>query len=195
MNEPEKKQWNPAAVQAQAALSSFREGSDVQDTARAKSAPRREISLDDFAGTKRDVDESKDYLYVPKEIIPDGIVVEWKRWAIFNKPDRKHAADIQRGGWKPIPSDAAGFGDHFSSFINGDLIENEGLVLCYRPKTMSDAARVEEARKAGSLVQDKMAEMGMTSEHKDIPGKRFKLERGFEERVPGGNPDAVSVPE
>lgn len=159
------------------------------------SVPRKAISLGDFNNVKRDVDESKDYLYVPKELIPDGIVVEWKRTSVLNKPDPKHAAEIYRAGWRPIPSNSTGFAEHFASFIKSDVIEYEGLVLHYRPKSMSDAAKKEEDRKAGALVQDKMEEIGLTTSEKDMPGKRYKLERGYEERLPGGNPAAVSVPE
>lgn len=157
--------------------------------------PRKAISLGDFAGIKRDVDEGKDHLYVPKELIPDGIAIEWKRQSVLNKEDKKHRAEVWRAGWRYLPSNSEGFADHFASFVTGDIFEYEGLVLMYRPKTMSDAAKKEEARKAGSLVQDKMAEMGMASEYTDIPGKRFTLNRGFEEKLPGGNPAAVTVPE
>lgn len=157
--------------------------------------PRKAISLGDFEKVKRDVDEDKDYLFIPKELIPDGIAIEWKRRAVLNKDDKKHQAETYRAGWRHIPSDSEGFSTHFASFITGDIFEYEGLVLMYRPQAMSDAARKEEKRKAGALVEDKMAEMGMTSEHKDIPGRRFQLSRGYEEKLPGGNPAAVEVPE
>lgn len=157
--------------------------------------PRKAISLGDFSNVKRDVDESKDYLYIPENLKPDGIALEWKRHSVLNKEDKKHRAEVYRAGWRYVPSTSEGFAEHFASFVAGDIFEYEGLVLMYRPQTMSDAAKKEEARKAGALVQDKMEEMGMTSEHKDIPGKRFTLNRGFEEKLPGGNPAAVSVPE
>ena len=103
--------------------------------------------------------------------------------------------EVYRAGWRELPSNSAGFAEHFAAFVTGSIFEYEGLVLMYRPQTMSDAAKKEEARKAGSLVQDKMEEMGMASPNKDIPAKRFQLERGFEEKLPGGNPAAVAVPE
>lgn len=189
----EKAAWNPSPVPAPVVN---RERSDIAASPPVgASVPRKAISVGDFAGVKRDVDEGKDYLYVPKELIPEGIAIEWKRSKFLNKPDPKHSAEIYRAGWRPIPSDAEGFAEHFASFIAGSVFEYEGLILCYRPKSMSEAAKKEEQRKAGALVQDKMAEMGMTSPEKDIPGKRFKLERGFEEKLPGGNPAAVTVPE
>lgn len=193
----QKEKWNPSPVQLQAkeALSVHRGQPEVQPVAETASVPRKAISLGDFSGVKRDVDEAKDYLYVPKELIPDGISIEWKRVAVLNKPDPKHMAETHRAGWRYVPSDSAGFAEHFASFKKGDIFEYEGLALMYRPLTMTKEALENEKRKAGAVVQDKFAEMGMTSPEKDIPGKRFKLERGFEERLPGGNPAAVEVPE
>lgn len=195
----ETKPWNPTQMQAADALSVHR-GSDgpsmpVIASASGASVPRKAISLGDFTGIKRDVDEGRDYLHVPKELIPDGIAIEWKRDKMLNMDDKQHRAEVWRAGWRHIPSDSAGFKEHFFSFITGDIFEYQGLVLMYRPLTMSEQAKKEEARKAGAVVEDKFAEIGMTSSNKDIPGKRFKLERGFEEKLPGGNPAAVAVPE
>ncbi len=190
------KPWSTQATQAPEAISVQRQKEDeTKVVAPTQSVPRKAISLADFAGIKRDVDESKDHLFVPKELKPDGIAIEWKRYSVLNKEDKKHRAEVWRAGWRFIPSSSDGFKEHFASFIAGDIFEYEGLALMYRPQTMSDTAKKEEARKAGALVQDKMAEIGMTSDHKDIPGKRFQLERGFEEKLPGGNPAAVAVPE
>jgi len=167
----------------------------VIPVAATASVPRKAISLGDFEGVKRDADEGKDYLYVPKELIPDGIAIEWKRYSVHNQDDKQHRAEVWRAGWRYVPSNSTGFAEHFFSFITGDIFEYQGLTLMYRPKTMSDAAKKEEDRKAGALVEDKMAEMGYTSKEKDIPGKHFKLERGFEDKLPGGNPDAIAVPD
>ena len=166
-------------------------------TSEGPAVPRRKVSIADFAGIKRDSDEAKDNLFVPPEIIPNDIVVEWKRMATYNKEDKAHMAELRRKGWRAVPSDAEGFADHFQSFISpgSDIIEFEGMILMMRPKYMSDAARKEQTKKASSLVIDKMDEMGMTSKHKDIPGKKFALDRGFEERLDGGNPAAIKVPE
>lgn len=192
-----KKPWSQQADQKPEAMAVHREQSDAnrEIVAEGKSVPRKAISLGDFDGIKRDVDEGKDHLFIPEHLKPDGIALEWKRHSVLNKEDKKHRAEVWRAGWRYVPSNSEGFAEHFASFIAGDIFEYEGLVLMYRPKTMSDTAKKEEARKAGALVQDKMEEMGMTSEYRDIPGKKFKLERGFEEKVPGGNPAAISVPE
>jgi hypothetical protein len=157
--------------------------------------PRKAISVADFASVKREVDEAKDMLFVPESLKQKDIAIEWKRVSVLNKEDKKHRAEVYRAGWRFVPSNSVGFAEHFASFIAGDIFEYEGLALMYRPQTMSDAARKEENRKAGALVQDKFEEMGMKSNYTDIPGKRFKLERGFEEKLPGGNPAAVAVPE
>jgi hypothetical protein len=188
--------WKPQARQAIDALDGQR-GTTEPPPVRSASAPvyRKPISLADFQGKKREVDEAKDFLYVPKELIPDGISIEWKRKSVLNKEDKKHSQEVYRAGWQYIPSDSEGFAEHFASFISGDIFEYEGLVLMYRPLYMTEAAKAEEARKAGALVKDKFDEMGYNSGEKDMPGKRFKLERGFEEKLPGGNPAAVSVPE
>ena len=189
------KPWGQQNTQQRDALAVHRGVERPEAEINTASVPRRAISLSDFAGVKREVDEAKDFLYVPKELIPTGIAIEWKRSSVLNKPDKKHSAEVARAGWRPLPSDAEGFAEHFASFIAGGIFEYEGLILSYRPATMSEAAKKEESRKAGALVQDKFEEMGMTSPEKDIPGKRFKLERGFEEKLQGGNPAAVTVPE
>ena len=187
--------WKPQAQQKSDALAVHR-GSERPDAEiTTASVPRKPISLADFQGKKREVDEAKDFLYVPKELIPDGISIEWKRKSVLNKEDKKHSQEVYRAGWQYIPSNSEGFAEHFASFVAGDIFEYEGLVLMYRPQYMTDAAKTEESRKANALVKDKFDEMGYNSPEKDIPGKRFKLERGFEEKVPGGNPAAVAVPE
>jgi len=191
----EAKQWNPAQTQAVEALAVHRAADRPEREITTASVPRKAISLGDFAGIKREVDEDKDFLYVPKELIPDGIAVEWKRHSVLNKPDPKHNAEVLRAGWRPLPSNADGFAEHFASFIKGDIIEYEGLVLHYRPVSMNEAAKKEEARKANATVKDKFEEIGMATPYNDIDAKRFKVERGFEEKLPGGNPAAVSVPE
>lgn len=194
----ETKPWSQQAVQATEALAVHRGSEPDVERKPASSGPavaRKAISLGDFAGIKREVDEAKDLLYVPKELIPDGITLEWKRSTVLNKPDKKHAAEVWRAGWRYLPSNSAGFAEHFASFVTGDIFEYEGLVLMYRPKSMSDAAKAEEGRKAGAAVKDKFEEMGMTSSHAGIDAKRYKMERGFEEKLPGGNPAAVTVPE
>ena len=186
--------WSPQATQQTPAPIVHREQPASQHLTGA-SVPRQAISLGDFAGIKRDVDEGKDYLHVPKELIPDGIAIEWKRDKVHNMDDKQHRAEVWRAGWRHIPSDSPGFKEHFFSFITGDIFEYQGLVLMYRPKTMSDAAKKEEVKKAGLAVQDKMEEIGLATGYKDIHGKQFDVKRGFEERLPGGNPAAVSVPE
>lgn len=193
----EKTSWNPASAIPVAPI--VRRLDTIEHApsqiSSGASIPRKAISLGDFAEVKRDVDEGKDYLHVPKNLKPDGIAIEWKRFTVHNKPDQQHRAELHRAGWRPIPSNSEGFAEHFFSFIQGDIFEYQGLVLMYRPLTMSIAAKAEESKKAGALVEDKMEEMGMASGHKDMPGKRFKLERGFEDALSGGNPDAVTVPE
>jgi hypothetical protein len=185
---------NPC-VQQKEALAVHRGEQSLESKVNTASVPRKAISLADFGGIKREVDEAKDFLYVPKELIPDGIAIEWKRKSVLNKEDKKHSAEVWRAGWRFLPSNSEGFAEHFASFVTGDIFEYEGLVLMYRPQSMSDSAKKEESRKAGALVKDKFDEMGYNSPEKDIPGKRFKLERGFEEKLPGGNPAAVAVPE
>jgi len=187
------KPWSAQATQP----SVSRDTTEASPFAEKQTAavPRKAISLGDFQNIKREVDEDKDHLFIPAHLKPDGIALEWKRYSVLNKEDKKHRAEVWRAGWRFVPSNSEGFSEYFTSFIAGDIFEYEGLVLMYRPKAMSDAARKEEARKAGSLVQDKMEEMGMSSPNKDIPAKRFQLERGYEEKLPGGNPAAVAVPE
>lgn len=193
----EKKVWTSQALQEPNALAVERQAIEIPITSSSAgpSVPRKAISVGDFSGIKREVDEAKDFLYIPENLKPDGIALEWKRFSVLNKEDKKHRAETYRAGWRFVPSNSEGFADHFASFVSGDIFEYEGLVLMYRPKTMSDAAKKAEARKAGALVQDKMEEMGMVTSNKDIPAKRFILERGFEEKLQGGNPEAVTVPE
>ena len=189
----ETKPWGQQGQQQPDALAVHRGSARPEAEITTASVPRKAISLGDFAGIKREVDEAKDFLHVPKELVPDGIAIEWKRKSVLNKDDKKHTSEVWRAGWRFLPSNSDGFADYFTYFIAGDIFEYEGLVLMYRPKTMSDSAKKEEARKAGALVQDKFEEMGM-SVNKDMP-RTMKVERGFEEKLPGGNPAAVSVPE
>lgn len=186
------KPWNPPA---QAAPAVPRADIAATKPAEAPAVHRRSISLADFADVKRDVDDEKNHLFVPPEIIPDGLTVEWKRMMVFNKEDKKHRAELHRAGWRHIPSNTSGFSEHFASFVAGDIFEYEGLTLMYRPKKMSDQARADDTKRAGAVVQAKMEEIGLATSHRDIPGKRFTVNRGYEEKLAGGNPEAVAVPD
>lgn len=158
---------------------------------------RAAVSLADWAGIKREKEgEQKDNLFVPKGLIPDGFVVEWKRKSVHNKDDKTHAMALRRAGWRPVPASMEGFSAHFQSFIDpgSDIIEYEGVILMIRPKSMSDEAKKEQQHIAESKVTEKMAELDMPG-NKDMPRRVFNRERGYEERLPGGNPNAITAPE
>lgn len=76
--------------------------------------------------------------YIPRDIVPDGMVYAWRREAMLGEPDLANIAALKRNGWREVPADR-----------HPDRpIRLEGLVLMECPEMFVNQARIEERRAA-----------------------------------------------
>ena len=158
---------------------------------KAGSSTSKGLKLSDWDAFEREPDaEEKDSLYVPKGIIPDGMDVNWKRFSVYGKEDKQHSAELKRKGWRPVPADMDGFKEYFQAFVDEahGIIENAGCVLMIRPKKYSDQAKNEQVKRAKDSVNQKMEEMGMTT-NKAMPRNVHAMERSYESNSSIAVPD------
>lgn len=46
--------------------------------------------------------EEADPFFIDLEIVPEGLVYEWKRHEVYGKDDKSYEADLIRRGWVPV---------------------------------------------------------------------------------------------
>lgn len=107
---------------------------------------------------------------------PDDQDWNWKRFETYGQPDRQNVVAMGENGWEPV--DATIFEDGRSG-----PLENKGLVLCERPKELSEEARREENAKAAAQLRNKEAIFGQSlapSDPRDAsPRTRPSIQRAY----------------
>ncbi len=101
----------------------------VQDT---RNAEKRDKELRAILNMKY-----QDPLFVPPEIIPDGMEYYWVRESYMGQVDTFRMVEMKRKGWSPVPAERHPelvFEDFFGnlSHVKG-YIYQKGLILCERP--------------------------------------------------------------
>lgn len=99
------------------------------------------------------LEEENDMLYIPPEIIPDGMRYNWKTASVFGQPQSRRFGRYQATGWEPVPASR-----HPGLFtpkgFEGE-IEYDGLILMEKPEEMCRQTEAREYRKARDQVQAK----------------------------------------
>lgn len=49
--------------------------------------------------------EEADQFYIEPDVIPGGLVYEWKRLEVYGKEDRNNIVEVQKNGWYPVLSE------------------------------------------------------------------------------------------
>lgn len=71
---------------------------------------------------------------IPREIIPDGMVYQWRRETMLGEPDIANISALKRNGWREVPQER-----HPER-----PVRLEGLVLMECPVPFVEQARAEE---------------------------------------------------
>lgn len=80
--------------------------------------------------------ETKNPLHIPPEIIPDGVVYNWKRVFITaDEPDFENIVLMVTEGWRPVP---AGRHPEYFEPSHNMAIEVGGLMLMEKARKMGD---------------------------------------------------------
>ena len=75
-----------------------------------------------------------DRLHIEAKDIPAGMDWQYIRNSVYGKPDPRHVSNMMENHWRPVPA---------SKVPPGVLAEIDGLVLCERPKYLSEEAKQE----------------------------------------------------
>jgi hypothetical protein len=112
---------------------------------------------------------------IPRDIIPDGMTYEWKRFTYNGKEDRGHQANLARNRWAPVPADREGH-----EVVGGEptdpdpttgrkhphegCIIVDGLILMERPQEITDIVVAEDRRLAKGQVANQIRKLKLVPE-------------------------------
>lgn len=132
----------------------------------------------------------EDPLYFDQRIVPPGMSYEWKRQEVLGRPDKAHWIGLRENHWSPVPA------ARHRDLAVGD--ENEirrgDVILCERPKYLTDEAKMEDMTEALKPVQGLDEIMygtkpdQMTRDHPSVRRASF-VKRTF---APGDPEDGLS---
>jgi hypothetical protein len=123
---------------------------------------RAEARLAEIRGQIGDggVDDFLDKFDVPANLIPEGWSYNWKTWSVYNEERPQYFANMQRGGWSPVPASR-----HpeltYPGYV-GDTILRDGMILCERPAVLTEEAHERASREARAQVRAKEQAMSAT---------------------------------
>jgi hypothetical protein len=120
-------------------------------------AARRAAELREHRGMW---DEGQDSFAIDPRIIPDGWSYEWKVMTVLGAKNAANEIATARGGWEPVP--ASRHPELMPKGWSGVTIERDGMILCERPKEITDEAVMREKLKARNQVRDKEQQIQMS---------------------------------
>jgi hypothetical protein len=106
-----------------------------------------------------DLDDEDSELYQDRFYAeaPPGWTYEWKTHTVFNKPIPHYTVALFRNGWSPVPSHR--HRELLYPEYEGDSIIIDGLMLCERPKELTERRRMRERIKATEQVRSSEAKL------------------------------------
>lgn len=114
--------------------------------------PKKNTIRVDEAQQER-LEEESDMLFVPPELIPEGMRYNWKTLSVFGQQQSRRFGRFQATGWEPVPASR-----HPGLFTPKDydgFIEYDGLVLMEKPEELCLRSEAREFMKARDQVQTK----------------------------------------
>lgn len=72
------------------------------------------------------------------EIVPEGMVYQWRRESLIGEPDTAHIATLRRNGWREVPADRH----------PDQPVRLEGLILMECPAIFVEASNAEDRKAA-----------------------------------------------
>jgi len=88
--------------------------------------------------TRDPIPSGSSQYHIPKELIPDGMVYQWRRKSTLGEPDLANISNLKRNGWREVPA------DRHPEYP----VELEGLVLMECPEMFVAQSRAEERQAA-----------------------------------------------
>jgi|SRR5215469_9287301 len=86
----------------------------------------------------------------PLSIIPKGMTYEWKRLAVYGKPDSSHQINLRENHWSPVPASR-----HPEYAEDGETVITRGGadILMERPEYLTAEAQMEDINEALRPIQ------------------------------------------
>lgn len=97
----------------------------------------------------------QDQLFIPQEMIPEGVDLQWVTDSVLGKPDPQTRMSYEINGWQPVTGqmwDGLFDGRFLKKGYEGE-INVGGLVLMERPMELTMEARGEEKKAADFAVR------------------------------------------
>lgn len=177
---PQKRRGRPKKVE----VTDSAYAAPKQTAYKMKAKPNWEdISPEDFEN------DSADKLHIAKEMIPDGMDLQWVTDSIWGQPMPQHRAEFEKRGWTPVHQED--FDGRFDGLwmpkgAPGE-IKSEACVLMARPLELSRRAKMIDRHKANEQIQIKEAALrggdlpGVTldSQHPNAVGSN-RINKSFE---------------
>src|ERR1700679_3928780 len=114
-------------------------------------AARRAAELEDHWGG--DNYQTADKFYIDPRIVPDGWTYEYRRIAIWGKPDPSYEVQLANAGWEPVP--AYRHAEMMPAGYEGATIDQDGQRLMERPAVITQKAKARELATAREQVAGK----------------------------------------
>lgn len=120
--------------------------------------------------------------YVPEDMVPDGMVYEWKRQDVFGKDDVSHIAEMRRNGWANVPHER--HPGYFGKPDETGPIYRKGCVLMELPADQYALRQRYQHIRAKGQVRDMEAQLGRapsgTGPRDVSPKIQPRVRRGYE---------------
>ena len=116
--------------------------------------PLRPSLRERLRGKVRLDNNTTDKFFIPDNLKPEGISLEWKRHSVYGAEDPYYIASMKRQGWEPVH--AEDIPELVPEGMTGPILK-EGLGLFARPQKLTDDANAERNAAARRQVKDREA--------------------------------------
>jgi len=123
------------------------------------------------------LEEESDMLYIPPEIIPDGMRYNWKTFSVLGQQQARRFGRYEATGWSPVP--ASRHPGLFTPRGYEGHIEYDGLVLMEKAEELCRQTEAREFMKARAQVLGKEAQI----RGGDVDGVGFDTKHRSAQRV------------
>ncbi len=130
----------------------------ISDTTRVSWRERAERRKSEIGDAYRRAPGFVDKFEIPRDVIPDGWTMEWKRHSTYGQVDQTNLNGHIQDGWEYATSED--FPDAFHGFHQDGMIINEGMVLMMIPDQIAKERRNMMHKEALAQVQDKRKALG-----------------------------------
>lgn len=153
------------------AYSSVLEERERQNALRGKQRGDQRIHLPD--------EEVDNPFHIPKDIIPDGMSYEWKRYRYGGIIDASYQTRMMQRMWSPVPSSRHPHMVWAES--DSKYIEIDGLLLMERPSYLTDEAHERQKYRANDQIEGQFRKLELEGRKKEMPAN---LKMRYEMMVP-----------